>query len=192
MRRDIQSAQAAVRWALIRRGGPQAAGIVRTTQLAARMRHRLRLLGASASIGATAGLLAASSGQALRPRAMQARVLNATDTAHLRYNARESEGSLLLEEGSASGALPGRMRARVNVGATFSGNFVLFTSGGSIKGRGSATPRGSGRYESFRGSLTLTGGTGRYAHVHGQAGLYGVFDRKSYSLTVQTTGRLSY
>lgn len=118
--------------------------------------------------------------------------MSATDTAHLRYNARLSEGSMLLEEGTASGALPGQMRAHLNIGATFSGTFVLQTSAGSIKGHGSATPRGSGRYESFRGSLIVTGGSGRYAHAHGQAGLYGVFDRKTYSFTVQTTGRISY
>ena len=135
---------------------------------------------------------AAVPSQALRTRAWAARVLNATDNGHLRYNARGSEGSLLLEEGSVSGALPGRMRAHMNVGATFSGSFVLYTSGGSIKGHGVAKPTGSGRYESFRGSLTVTGGTGRYVHAHGQAGLYGVFDRKTYGLTVQTTGRLSY
>jgi hypothetical protein len=59
--------------------------------------------------------------------------------------------------------------------------------------RGSATikqpPR---RYESFRGSLTVTGGSGRYAHARGRAGLYGVYDRKTGNLTVQTTGRLTY
>ncbi|HTZ86210.1 MAG TPA: hypothetical protein VMB05_06035 [Solirubrobacteraceae bacterium] len=125
-------------------------------------------------------------------RGAESRLLNVTDTGRLRYNAAGSEGSMLLEEGSASGALPGRMRAHVNVGATFSGSFVLFVNGGSIKGHGSAKPSGSGRYESFRGSLTLTGGTGHYVHAHGQAGLYGVFDRKTYNLTVQTTGRLSY
>lgn len=139
-----------------------------------------------------ASLLIAAPSQALRERARESRSLNVTDTGHLRYNAQESEGSLLLEEGSASGALPGRMRAHVNVGATFSGSFVLLTSAGSIKGHGSAKPSGSGRYESFHGSLTVTGGTGRYTHAHGRAGLYGVFDRKTYSLTVQTTGRLSY
>lgn len=99
---------------------------------------------------------------------------------------------MLLEEGSATGDLPGKMRAHLTVGASFSGTFVIFTASGTIKGRGTATPRGSGRYESFRGSLVLTGGTGRYAHAHGSAGLYGVFDRTTYRLTIQTTGRLSY
>ena len=137
-------------------------------------------------------LLAALPAAARSPTARSARTLSAADTAHLHFNAAGSEGATLLEEGLAKGTLPGRMRAHLRIEATFTGSFVLYTSGGSIKGRGSAKPSGSGRYESFRGSLTVTGGTGRYAHAHGQAGLYGVFDRKTYGLTVQTTGHLSY
>jgi hypothetical protein len=122
--------------------------------------------------------------------ARAARTLNATDTAYLHYL--HSSGSLLFEEGSASGTLPGKMRAHCSVGATVTASFTLYTSGGSINGHGTATPHGSGTYESFAGSLTVTGGSGRYAHAHGHAGLYGVFNRRTYALTIQTTGRLSY
>jgi hypothetical protein len=124
------------------------------------------------------------------PPAHAARTLNATDTGHLHYVS--SSGSLLLEEGSASGGLPGRMRARLDLGPTFSGSFTIYTRGGTIKGHGTATPRGSGRYESFAGSLVVTGGGGRYAHARGHAGLYGTFDRKTYALVIQTTGKLSF
>jgi hypothetical protein len=101
-------------------------------------------------------------------------------------------GSLLLEEGRATGTLPGTMRVRLNVGPTLSGSFTITTRFGSIKGRGSATPHGSGTVESFAGTLVASGGTGRYAHAHGHAGLYGTFNRDTYALTVQTTGKLSY
>lgn len=121
-----------------------------------------------------------------------ARRLNATDTAHLHYNPRLSEGDTLVEEGVASGGLPGKMRAHLKIGATFGGTFVFYPRGGSISGHGTATPGGSGRYESFHGTLIITGGTGRFAHARGKAGLYGVFDRQTFSLTVQTTGSLSY
>jgi hypothetical protein len=119
-----------------------------------------------------------------------ARTLKATDTAHLRYVS--AAGSLLSEEGSASGTLPGKMRASVNVGASISGNFTIYTKGGTIKGHGSATPHGSGSVESFAGSIVLTGGTGRFAHVRGKTGLYGTFNRSTYALTIQTTGTFSY
>ncbi len=119
-----------------------------------------------------------------------AHVLNATDTAHLRYIS--SSGSLLLDEGKASGTLPGSMRVHLNLGTTFTGTFTIRAAGGSIEGRGDATPHGSGTYESFSGTLTVTGGTGRYAHAHGHGGLYGTFDRDNYALVIKTTGSLSY
>lgn len=125
------------------------------------------------------------------PFARAAHVVNATDTARLHYI--HSSGSQLVETGSASGSLPGSMRANVSIGATLSGNFTIYVhGGGSIRGHGLATPHGSGTYESFSGSLTVTGGTGRYTHAHGHAGLYGTFNRKTYALVVQTTGRLTY
>jgi hypothetical protein len=123
-------------------------------------------------------------------RAHLARRLNVTDKAQLRYL--HSEGSTVFEEGTATGALPGHMRVRLNINATFTALFTLYAQGGTLKGHGSATPHGSGRYESFGGSLVVTGGTGRFAHAHGHAGLYGVFDRSTYNIKVQTTGTLSY
>jgi hypothetical protein len=122
--------------------------------------------------------------------AHSAHALKASDTAHLRYLS--ASGSLLLEEGQTSGTLPGKMRAHVNVGSTFSGSFVTYTRYGTIVGHGTATPHGSGTYESFSGKLIVTGGSGRYAHAHGTSGLYGTFDRDNYAFVVQTTGTLLY
>jgi hypothetical protein len=119
-----------------------------------------------------------------------AHALKASDTAHLHYLS--ASGSLLYEEGRARGTLPGRMRAHVNIGATFTGNFTIYTRGGSVTGHGTATPHGSGTYESFAGSLVVSGGSGRYLHAHGRAGLYGTFDRDNYAFLVQTTGTLLY
>lgn len=124
------------------------------------------------------------------PPARAAHTLQATDTAHLHYT--RSSGSLLIEEGSATGTLPGTMRATVRLGPDTSGTFTIYSRYGTIRGRGSAKLHGSGTYESFAGTLVAEGGTGRYAHAHGRAGLYGVFDRRSYALTVQTTGRLLF
>jgi hypothetical protein len=136
--------------------------------------------------------LAAGAGasRAGRARAQAARTLNAVDTAHLHFV--RSSGSLVFEEGSVAGTIPGSMRASANIGPTVSGSFTIYTRNGSIKGRGTAISHSSGIYESFGGTLVATGGSGRYAHVHGHGGLYGVFNRKTYDLTVQTTGQLSY
>ena len=123
-------------------------------------------------------------------RAHAAHVLKATDTAHLHYVS--ASGALLFDEGKATGTLPGRMRVHLNLGTTFTGSFTIYASGGSIEGRGSAAPHGSGTYESFSGTLTVTGGTGRYVHAHGRGRLYGTFDRENYALVIETTGSLTY
>lgn len=122
--------------------------------------------------------------------ARAARTLDGTDSAHLHLVHQDER--LLDEEGAATGALPGHMRADLTVSSTFSGRCTIYTTGGSITGSGRATPHGSGRYQSFSGSLLITGGTGRYAHVHGRTGLSGTFDRRTFSVVLQTTGNLSY
>ncbi len=119
---------------------------------------------------------------------------NAVDTAKLHYirTVHHAGRAFLLEEGTAHGTLPGSMRASLSVEGTFSGSFTLYLRSGTITGRGTARPHGSGIYESFSGKLTVTGGTGRYSHAHGNAGLYGTFNRHTYALVVQTTGTLGY
>jgi hypothetical protein len=132
-----------------------------------------------------AGALAGVS-RAARP----ARTLSIADTAKMHYTG--GSGSLLHESGAVSGGLPGRMQADCDVGATLSTSFTIYASGGTIEGHGTATPHGSGAYESFAGTIVVTGGAGRYAHARGHGHLYGVFNRRNYAMTVQTTGTLSY
>lgn len=143
-------------------------------------------LGAVAAARGSAG--GASRGS--RPAAHAARTLDGTDTADLHLV--HQDESVLEEEGSAKGALPGRMKASLTVGSVFHGTCTIYTSQGSITGHGTATPHGTGRYQSFSGTLSVTGGTGLYRHIHGSTGLYGTFDRRTFALVVQTKGRLSY
>lgn len=123
-------------------------------------------------------------------QARVARTLSTTDTAHLHLI--KASGSMLYEQGHVSGTLPGSMRAYLELGAAFSGRFTISTAAGVIYGRGSAIPHGSGRYESFGGTMVLTGGHGRYAHASGSAHLYGTFDRRTYTFVIQTVGKLTY
>lgn len=123
-------------------------------------------------------------------RAHTTRTLNGTATARLHLV--KPEGSELIEEGPVSGALSGSARGDFYTGAQFTGTVTIRTHAGSISGRGRATPHGSGRYQSFSGAFTLTGGTGRYTRAHGQVALYGTFDRRSDSVVVQTVGSFSY
>jgi hypothetical protein len=163
------------------------------------MTHHLRRapLAALCTALLAGGLLAAASSEHATAYAAEpirvahaAHTLDATDRAHLHYIS--ASGSLLLDEGKATGDLPGSMRVHLNLGTTFTGSFTIYTNGGSIKGHGSATPHGSGTYESFAGTLTVTGGTGRYVGAHGHGNLYGTFDRNNYALVIKTTGSLTY
>ena len=126
-----------------------------------------------------------------------ARTLNVTDTAHLHY-VRES-GSMLVDEGTATGALPGKVKVRFSVGATVKASFAIYTHNGNLLGHGTAAlsehkqqPGHTNVYASFAGTITVSTGTGRYAHAHGSGGLYGTINRKTYAVTIQTTGNLSY
>ncbi|MCW3018869.1 MAG: hypothetical protein JWN10_1177 [Solirubrobacterales bacterium] len=128
------------------------------------------------------------------PRARAARALNVNDTAHLHY-VKESDAQLI-DEGAATGTVPGTVRVSFDVGATVAATFTIYTHGGSIVGHGSGalhtSKSRSDVYVSFGGTLTVTHGTGRYAHAHGTGGFYGTVDRKNYAATIQTTGTLSY
>lgn len=146
------------------------------------------LIVACPMVATTAAAQAPASQQ--RSAAHAARVLDGTDTAHLRLV--QQDETRLYEEGSVSGALPGHMRAQLTVGSAFTGRCTIYTTGGSITGSGRAAPHGFGRYQSFKGSLLITGGSGRYAHVRGRTQLYGTFDRRTFSVVLQTVGKLSY
>ncbi len=153
---------------------------------AARVRARF----ACAAVASALALLGAVATVAAGPLATAARTLSVADTAHLRYH--ESAGSALIEEGTATGGLPGSVKVRFTVGPTVSASFTIYTHSGTLSGHGSGTLHSSGSYASFGGSMSITRGTGRYVHAHGHGGFYGVLNRRTYALTVQTTGSLSY
>jgi hypothetical protein len=118
------------------------------------------------------------------------RSVSVNDTGHLRLL--KAFGSVLLEEGYAGGTLPGQAKVRLVVGSTVTSSFSIQTKYGTIYGSGRAALHSSGRYASFGGTLSVSRGTGSYARAHGAGKLYGVIDRRTSALTVQTVGTLSY
>ncbi len=155
---------------------------------------RGRRLATLATLLAAGALLASGAGSYAAAEvhgAHAARVLEGTATAHLHLV--RVEGSELMEEGPVTGALVGSARAELHTGAVFTASFTIHTSAGSISGHGQAKPSGSGRYQSFSGWFVASGGSGRYAHISGRSGLYGVFDRRTDSVEIQATGgKLTY
>jgi hypothetical protein len=126
------------------------------------------------------------------PTAVQTRNVTVNDVGKLSIVG--GDGNLLVEEGRASGTLPGNAHVTLDVSATsVASSFTIYVNGGSMSGHGSGKLHsGNGRYESFGGAATINHGTGRYAHVSGAGGFYGVLDRRSDDAEVQVIGKLRY
>jgi hypothetical protein len=127
------------------------------------------------------------------PGVATARTLSVRDEGHLHLLS--SDGSELIDEGPATGTVPGKVR----VYFTYNGNpqvgarFTIYGHSGSISGRAKARlSNPTSPDPSFRGAFTITGGSGRYLHIHGTGELFGVFTRRGYALLVQTVGNLAY
>lgn len=173
--------------------GPKSRNVGMRTRALARSRVQ-RCLAVGLLVGATAGAaMCANMALAVNgvPMARAARVLNVRDEGHL-HLVHES-GSELLEEGTVAGTLPGTVKVRFNVGVTITAQFTIYArGGGSISGHGSGTLRSTSTYSTFGGTLSVTSGSGRFQHAHGSGGLYGAINRRTYALTVQTIGKLTY
>lgn len=121
------------------------------------------------------------------------RVLNVRDEGRLHYT--KSSGSVVIDEGHASGTFPGWVKVSFSYDGepTVAARFTIYGSGGSISARGTARLTSpTSPSPSFHGTMTITRGTGRYVHIHGGGALYGVYYRRSYAITVQTISRLPY
>jgi hypothetical protein len=121
------------------------------------------------------------------------RAINVREEGRLHF-VRES-GSQILDEGPATGTVPGTVRLRFayNGSPSVSARFTIYAREGTLSGEAKGRLNSpTSPYPSFRGSLRLTGGTGRWAHARGGGELFGVYDRRTYGLVVQALGRLQY
>ena len=127
------------------------------------------------------------------PAAAQAHSRHVREEGKLRFV--KASGSQIIDEGQVHGELPGlaRVRFTYNGNPAVSASFTISGHGWSISGRGSGRlSKPNSNTPSFRGKLTITGGSGTYAHASGSGELFGVFNRRSYALTVQAIGTLHY
>jgi hypothetical protein len=128
--------------------------------------------------------------------AAAAGVLNVRDEGRLGFIT--SDGSEIIDEGPATGTVPGKVRLHFiyNGNPAVSATFTIYGRGGSISGKAKGNLSNPTSSEpSFRGAFQVTGGSRRYARIHGTGELFGVFDRRGrnkYGLVVQTIGKLPY
>jgi hypothetical protein len=126
-------------------------------------------------------------------RAQSAATQTVKDEGNLRFV--KSSGSTLIDEGHATGTIPGNVRIHF----TYNGNPNVSAQLTIYGAHGTLQVRATGRLSSptnpnpsFSGSLTITGGSRRYSRAHGAGKLYGVFHRRTYGMVVQTQGTLHY
>lgn len=118
-------------------------------------------------------------------------MLSVKDEGYLRLV--KSSGSLLIDEGPAHGTIPGKVKIRFvyDGNPTVIAQITIYGRAGNVQAHGighlssptSASP-------SFKGTLTIAGGSGHFLHARGSGLLFGVFYRRSYAMTVQTEGTL--
>jgi hypothetical protein len=102
-----------------------------------------------------------------------------------------SGGAAIAAQGSASGTFDASLNIDLTIKISqISGSFIAYLKGGTISGSAQAIPHYSGQWVSFKGSLTVKHGTGRYAGASGSASLYGSLNRLQLKLNVQVIGRL--
>lgn len=140
----------------------------------------------AAGIGA-AILLAAISAPAIASLAQ-----SVEDSAHLKLVG--SHQNTLVETGRATGTLPGTVKVSFTLhGLHATSSFTIHGKGGTVSGVGEGNVKsGKTGYDTFGGSLRLTGGSGRYRGASGTGGLYGSLYKLNESLNVQVHGTLHY
>lgn len=137
-------------------------------------------------------LLPAEAALSARSRGRVAKTISVSDMGRLHLANPNSASETLIEEGTATGTLPGSVRASLTIGASrVRVAFTLYLRGGTITGHGTASFNpGKGEYASFGGSIYVNHGGGRYAHAKGSGRVYGSINRNTDNATVQVIGQL--
>jgi hypothetical protein len=126
------------------------------------------------------------------PAAVAARSESLNETAQLRVVSRH--GIIFNEQGPASGTFRGTLTLLLTAKVTrVSIQFSANPSGGTLRGEGSANVQAQGAIGRVNGIVSITGGSGRYAHAHGSGlAITGTVDRHNYNLSIRVTGTMSY
>jgi hypothetical protein len=152
------------------------------------MRHEKKLL---ATLGAVA-LLAPSATAQAGPSARVAGTLAFNINSNLRLVGHP--GHILNERGTFTGSQSGTIEVRFVSVTSTSGEatFTAYSSkGGSVSGRTATRGHVVGSTAYFTGTMTITGGTGRWSHASGRNLRFsGSVDRRDFHATTQMQGTI--
>lgn len=158
--------------------------------------HRSKLL-AVLAVAATSLVLApnAWTHSLLHPKtppASQARTISLNETGRLHLISKH--GFTLYEQGPASGTVTGTIYVRLRIVSTsrVTAEVSIAPHGGSISGLASARYHKGTTSATFSGSLSITHGTGSYAHAHGSnLSFSGTIQRSNDAITTHVGGTVS-
>jgi hypothetical protein len=153
-----------------------------------------RAAAAAGLIGAAACTLALalSAGGASGATAVAARTIALNETGRLHLTSHH--GFKLNERGTASGTIRGSIYIHLNVTSTkrVTAEVSIYPRNGSLTGYGTASYRSNGGQATFSGTLSITRGTGSYAHAHASSLRFsGTIQRSNDATTVHLSGNLS-
>ncbi len=103
-------------------------------------------------------------------------------------------GFHLNEQGTASGTIRGSIYIHLDVSSTnrVTAEVNIYPSNGSLTGYGTANYRAEGGKATFRGTLSISRGSGSYAHAHASGlSFTGTIQRVNDATTVHLSGPLS-
>ncbi len=138
--------------------------------------------------GGTNGLAAEPSGHAAKRKA---RSFSENASLHLV----KKKGAILKESGTATGTLPGTVKARFDTAniAKVTGTVTFYPySGGSLTFTAVAYPQSTSKIAKFSGNMAVRSGTGRYASAVGGGTFSGTVNRGSWAMTVNAKATLTY
>ncbi len=141
------------------------------------------------SIAAVVPTGAASGSGGPVARAAKTQSFDINSTLHLVGRA----GHVFNEQGSFNGSQSGTIAIRFTSITSGSGEatFVAYPHGGSVSGHTVTRGQVVGAHVYFSGSMTITGGSGSWAHASGRGlGFSGVIDRQNFHATTHMTGTI--
>ncbi|HXE46187.1 MAG TPA: autotransporter [Conexibacter sp.] len=126
------------------------------------------------------------------PSAHAARRLNLSGTAYLHLT--RKSGNTLYESGTATGSLPGTVRARLVTGVTVVKGTVTFypRGGGSLTLTARGYPQSAATIVHFTGTCAVRGGTGRFRRAVGSGSFSGTANRRTWAVTVHAHAQINY